>query len=72
MENFNAQFKSKDVKGLAWKIAKATTNQDFDNAVTELNAAKPEAMLWLTNIGLEKSRFCVVQFVVISQLHQTT
>jgi hypothetical protein len=54
MENFNARFKSKDLKGKAWKLAKATNTQQFEEAVAELNEEKPEAMVWLNNIGLEK------------------
>jgi transposase-like protein len=30
-ENFNARFKSKDLKGMAWKIAKETTNEEFED-----------------------------------------
>ena len=46
-ECFRKAFKNADVCSLLWKAARATTQEDFDKAIQDMNAIEPLASQWL-------------------------
>jgi len=45
--NFRKQFKHPTLGSLLWKAAKATTQEDYDEAMTNMDDINPNARIWL-------------------------
>lgn len=56
MENFNARFKDKNLKKIAWRLARSLNDTEFDAAKQNLCSDKrgQEPWVWLNQIGLSK------------------
>ena len=54
MENFNSKFKKKELKVIAWRLAKAKTLSEFIEQEDKLRARNETAYNWLKEIGFEK------------------
>ncbi|KAK1931470.1 hypothetical protein P3T76_013226 [Phytophthora citrophthora] len=54
MEKFNKKFKSKQLKVLAWAMARVRTVLEYNRAVADLSAMNESATKWLQEIGKEK------------------
>ena len=54
MENFNRVFKSKELKNMAWLLARAITGDDFDKQEKNLRERNRKAADWLLHVGKEK------------------
>ena len=50
----NCNLKLKKPKALFWKVCKAYTTEDFDKAIAELRASRPEAVNKLEKAGIDK------------------
>lgn len=54
MENFNKKFKSKQLKALAWRLARCTTKGSFQQISTAISEVNESALRWLLEIGVGK------------------
>lgn len=54
LENFNKKFKSKVLKNLAWRLARAATTQAFNSAINAIDFIDKNATQWLLDVGKEK------------------
>src|SRR5438046_8188749 len=46
-ENFHKKFKHPDLKNLLWDAARATKQEDFDDALSKMSKIDSEAVPWL-------------------------
>ena len=54
MNNFNSHFNKKELKLIAWRLAKASTSYDFTFHEAKLRAKNESAFNWLNDIGYDK------------------
>lgn len=71
-ENFNRKFKSRLLKDMAFRLARAQNTEQFEEIAQEMTVANAEALDWLLCVGKEKwsvAYSCCPRFGVISSNH---